>query len=75
MKLWSVEKTFEQEPDTNSSEVCHTLTLATESGGLDGPDYIVLSTKRWALDPEELPKFFAEIQAFVGEYIKTENGE
>lgn len=73
MELASVTKVYVQDADTCSSDICLTLTLSTESGACEGPDYIVIQTSRWALDPDDLPAFFDTIKSFVDEYIGETN--
>jgi hypothetical protein len=66
VQLGRVKFSFAQEVDTNQSkdDICQEIKIFTEDSG--GGSYVLFSTKRWALDAEDIDKFAATLKKIVG---------
>lgn len=63
MTLSELRETYWQEPDCCSTEEEHELMVKTMDGG--GGHYLVLSTKRWSVDEDELPLLFDRLKNII----------
>lgn len=63
MELAGVKALYTQEPDAASAELCHAICLERVDNG--GGPYLVISTDRWALDPDEVDAFADTLKGFL----------
>lgn len=64
VELSDVEYTFYQDSDTNQKvDAGQTIKIFTRSSGAGS--YIVIKTKRWAMDAEDIDKFAACLKKIV----------
>lgn len=65
-QLYTVRPTgglFEQDGDCVGGDVYQSLEVEVSDGG--GGCFLVLKTDRWALDPEDLDKFIADLRTLL----------
>lgn len=61
----TIEVKYEQESDGNADDSSNYMTVKADDCG--GGAYIVLETERWALNPDEIDKFCAELKQLIAE--------
>lgn len=65
-KLFEWQETWTQESDTNDpAQSGQTIKLVAEDNGAGEGCFLVISTKRWALDEDDIDKFAEMLKRFI----------